>query len=125
MTVSNIVKVAAFAAIAFATAGLGSAQKGQGADGNPHGWDRMRRCDHAGYTPKCGLCEGYGGIPYGEEGCSGHGIGLDSQLTKPPLLSFLRLAGDDNDQITLTTCAPVANASDVDPKTLKRPIWSV
>jgi len=32
------------------------------ADGNPHGWSRQRRCDHAGYSPKCGPCEGLGGI---------------------------------------------------------------
>ena len=69
MTVSNVLKLAVFACIALASAGLGSAQKGQGADGNPHGWDRKRRCDHAGYTPKCGLCEGYGGIPYGKSDC--------------------------------------------------------
>jgi len=31
-------------------------------DGNPFGWDRLRRCDHAGYDPKCGACEGIGGI---------------------------------------------------------------
>jgi len=31
-------------------------------DRNPHGWDRKRRCDHAGYFPKCGPCEGIGGI---------------------------------------------------------------
>jgi len=35
------------------------------ADGNPHGWDRKRRCDEQDYSPKCGPCEGVGGIPYG------------------------------------------------------------
>lgn len=69
---------------------------GQGADGNPHNWDRKRRCDHTDYSPPCGPCEGYGGIP----------------------------TGDDNDQITLTTCSVVANASSIDPKTLKKPLWS-
>ena len=34
-------------------------------DGNPHGWDRKRRCDHTAYEPPCGACEGYGGIPTG------------------------------------------------------------
>ena len=29
-------------------------------DGNPHGWDRKRRCDHTAYEPPCGACEGYG-----------------------------------------------------------------
>lgn len=29
---------------------------------NPHGWDRLRRCD-ATYSPPCGACEGIGGIP--------------------------------------------------------------
>ena len=90
----NVVSV--FTLVGIALLSLGNAQKGQGADGNPHGWDRRRRCDHAGYTPKCGVCEGYGGIPY----------------------------GDNNDQITLTTCEPVATASDIDPATLKRPIWA-
>jgi len=56
-----------------------TAQLGQGADGNPHGWDRKRRCDATQYSPACGICEGYGGIPY----------------------------GDDNDEIHLSTCMPV------------------
>ena len=55
------------------------------ADGNPHDWDRRRRCDQIDYSPPCGICEGYGGIPY----------------------------GDANDQIHLTTCRPVLNASQV------------
>jgi len=37
------------------------------ADGNPHGWDRARRCDQQDYDPPCGPCEGVGGIPYGSE----------------------------------------------------------
>jgi len=32
------------------------------ADGNPHEWDRQRRCDHTDYDPICGPCEGVGGI---------------------------------------------------------------
>jgi len=43
---------------AFATALTADAQS----DGNPHHWDRLRRCDHTDYTPKCGACEGIGGI---------------------------------------------------------------
>merc|ERR1711990_1257992 len=66
------------------------------ADGNPHLWDRKRRCDQIGYTPACITCEGTGGIP----------------------------TGDENDKITLTTCSIVANASGVDPKTLIHPVWT-
>jgi hypothetical protein len=65
------------------------------ADGNPHHWDRMRRCDQTDYDPPCGACEGYGGIP----------------------------TGDENDEITLTTCSVVNNASGVDPSTLIKPKW--
>ena len=53
-------------------------QLGQGTDGNPHGWDRRRRCDAVAYDPPCGICEGYGGIPW----------------------------GDRNEEISLTTCRP-------------------
>jgi len=69
---------------------------GQGADGNPHNWDRTRRCDHIDYTPVCGGCEGIGGIP----------------------------TGDENSEIKLTTCSLVANASSIDPKTLIHPVWT-
>lgn len=64
-------------------------------DGNPHNWDRRRRCDRFDYDPPCGVCEGYGGIAY----------------------------GDENDEITLTTCKPVASAEEIDPASLKRPVW--
>jgi hypothetical protein len=65
--------------------GLGRAQRGQGQDGNPHGWDRRRRCDQTDYQPACGICEGVGGIAF----------------------------GDDNEDITLAACAPVTtNVSD-------------
>jgi len=57
------------------------AENGPGADGNPHGWDRRRRCDGTMYKPACGTCEGYGGIPY----------------------------GDKNEEITLSTCEPVTD----------------
>ena len=69
------------------------AQIGQGDDGNPHGWDRRRRCDHESYEPPCGVCEGYGGIP----------------------------TGDENDQIKLTTCEIVANKTEI--KAGVRPKW--
>jgi hypothetical protein len=44
-------------------------------DGNPHCWDRIRRCDGPnahpddgpGYTPACGACEGLGGPAWGDE----------------------------------------------------------
>lgn len=36
-------------------------------DGNPHNWDRKRRCDHFQYTPKCGACEGVGGIVWSDK----------------------------------------------------------
>jgi len=64
-------------------------------DGNPHEWDRQRRCDLFDYDPPCGLCEGYGGIP----------------------------TGDRNDQIQLSTCTPVATADEIDPETLIPPQW--
>merc|ERR1711988_1595027 len=62
-------------------------------DGNPHNWDRTRRCDQIDYNPPCGVCEGIGGIPY----------------------------GDKNDQYTPTTCTPVANKSAVTNPI--RPVW--
>jgi len=63
-------------------------------DGNPHGWDRQRRCDQDG-MPRCKLCEGIGGQAY----------------------------GDANADITMTTCTVVAEAKDVDPKTVAPPIY--
>ena len=65
------------------------------ADGNPHKWDRRRRCDQTDYSPPCGTCEGYGGVPY----------------------------GDKNDEIHLTTCEVVNNASAV--KDPVKPVWGV
>ena len=54
-------------------------------DGNPHGWDRMRRCDNEDYDPPCGLCEGVGGDVW----------------------------SDKNEDIKITACTPVANATDL------------
>jgi len=66
-------------------------------DGNPHGWDRVRRCDTFGYNPPCGICEGIGGIPF----------------------------GDKPDDYYPTGCTKVAGPSEIDPSTLKRPDWAV
>jgi hypothetical protein len=65
------------------------------ADGNPHGWDRRRRCDGEDYAIPCGLCEGYGGIPY----------------------------GDEPNDITLTRCEPIANASEINISSLAMPYY--
>ena len=54
-----------------------------------------RPTDHTDYSPACGACEGYGGIP----------------------------TGDANDEITLTTCEIVAQPEEIDPSTLIKPIW--
>jgi len=74
--------------------GASAQYTGQGADGNPHNWDRTRRCDHSQYSPKCGICEGVGGIP----------------------------TGDTNDAITLTSCEAAAEqpASEAE---LVPPVW--
>lgn len=79
------------AAIILAEAHVGIAQS----DGNPHNWDRNRRCDGIDYDPPCSICEGYGGIPH----------------------------GDENDQIKLTTCTPLKPASEIDPATVKPVQW--
>ena len=49
-------------------------------DGNPWGWDRKRRCDGDGYDPPCGICEGIGGLAW----------------------------GDPNEDIDITDCEPIA-----------------
>lgn len=76
---------------AAAVAALVGQVQGQ-ADGNPHNWDRKRRCDEQDYDPPCGICEGIGGMAW----------------------------GDENEQITLTTCEP---GPQVDVKSAKRPIF--
>merc|ERR1712232_892947 len=63
-------------------------------DGNPKGWDRNRRCDQD-QMPRCQLCEGVGG----------------------------RAWSDKNEDIDLTPCEIVANASEVDPKTVAPPLY--
>ena len=62
-------------------------------DGNPHKWDRKRRCDNDDYNPPCGLCEGYGGIPW----------------------------SDKVNDIKLTTCTPLAKPEEVDNSTIALP----
>jgi len=64
----------------FLVMGLAALLSGTSAqqDGNPHNWDRLRRCDWD-YDPPCKPCEGIGGIPH----------------------------GDENHKIDLTTCLPV------------------
>ena len=52
-------------------------------DGNPHNWDRKRRCDNVDYDPPCGLCEGIGGDVW----------------------------SDKNEDIKITACEPVAEAA--------------
>jgi len=49
-------------------------------DGNPHCWDRLRRCDGPnahpdggpGYSPSCGACEGIGGDAWGDKNAQIH-----------------------------------------------------
>jgi len=63
-------------------------------DGNPHGWDRKRRCDWD-YEPACRGCEGIGGIA----------------------------RSNAKDDIDLTTCKVVSEKSQVDEDMLVRPKW--
>ena len=73
--------------------GLGALVSSQ-SDGNPHGWDRQRRCDHTDYDPPCGLCEGIGGIVW----------------------------GDDNKDITITSCTPIMEAHEIE--NAPKPLWT-
>lgn len=63
-------------------------------DGNPHGWDRYRRCDQD-QMPRCQLCEGVGGHAY----------------------------GDKPDQYDPVTCAIVATPEQVNMSTVHWPIY--
>eukprot|EP00440_Ansanella_granifera_P011905 gb/GFBE01012938.1/.p1 GENE.gb/GFBE01012938.1/~~gb/GFBE01012938.1/.p1 ORF type:complete len:545 (+),score=134.79 gb/GFBE01012938.1/:1-1635(+) len=58
-------------------------------DGNPHGWDRKRRCDQD-QQPRCQLCEGVGGKAW----------------------------GDKNEEIELTPCVPLATPDKVNMSTV-------
>eukprot|EP00929_Paragymnodinium_shiwhaense_P021486 TRINITY_DN14005_c0_g1_i1.p1 TRINITY_DN14005_c0_g1~~TRINITY_DN14005_c0_g1_i1.p1 ORF type:complete len:545 (+),score=134.96 TRINITY_DN14005_c0_g1_i1:59-1693(+) len=64
-------------------------------DGNPKGWDRLRRCDQD-QMPRCQLCEGVGG----------------------------RAWSDKNSDIDLTPCEVVAEAKDVNMSTVAPPLYS-
>lgn len=57
-------------------------------DGNPHGWDRQRRCDNEFYSPPCGPCEGIGGL----------------------------VTSDAKKDIKITTCSVIALPSELDEK---------
>ena len=57
-------------------------------DGNPHNWSRKRRCDEGEYNPPCGLCEGVGGVAW----------------------------GDKESEIKITSCEPVASAEELTKK---------
>jgi len=63
-------------------------------DGNPHGWDRLRRCDQD-QMPRCQPCEGVGGHAY----------------------------GDRNDQIDLVDCEVVSLANETNMTTVHWPIY--
>jgi hypothetical protein len=63
-------------------------------DGNPKGWDIYRRCDQD-QMPRCQPCQGIGG----------------------------RAWSDKNEDIELTPCEVVANASDIDPKEVAPPLY--
>merc|ERR1719345_741596 len=73
-------------------------------DGNPHCWDRIRRCDGPnahpdggpGYGPACGACEGLGGPAW----------------------------GDKNEQIVLPKCSPLSSPGVNDTQPV-RPAWAM
>jgi len=64
-------------------------------DGNPHKWDRKRRCDQDYKDPPCGICEGIGGVAW----------------------------SDKNEDIKITTCTPLKTPDQVDMKTVTSPIY--
>lgn len=63
-------------------------------DGNPHGWDRYRRCDQD-QLPRCQLCEGVGGMAW----------------------------ADNNSDYTPSPCEIVATPSQVDKSTVAPPVY--
>jgi len=73
-------------------------------DGNPHCWDRLRRCDGPnahpdagpGYGPACGACEGLGGPAW----------------------------GDKNEQIVMPKCSVLASPGVNDTQPV-RPAWAM
>lgn len=64
-------------------------------DGNPHGWDRKRRCDQDYKDPPCGMCEGVGGVAW----------------------------SDKNEDIQLAPCKPLLKPEEVNMSTVARPIY--
>jgi len=64
-------------------------------DGNPHGWDRQRRCDQDYKDPPCGLCEGVGGVAW----------------------------SDKNEDIHLASCKILKRPEEVDKSTVAPPIY--
>jgi len=64
-------------------------------DGNPHGWDRKRRCDQDYKDPPCGICEGVGGIAW----------------------------SDKNEDIEIASCVPLKRPDEVDMATVAPPIY--
>jgi len=64
-------------------------------DGNPHGWDRQRRCDQDYKDPPCGICEGIGGVAW----------------------------SDKNEDIHLASCTPLKLPHEVDMSTVAPPIY--
>jgi len=64
-------------------------------DGNPHGWDRKRRCDQDYKSPPCGICEGIGGVAW----------------------------SDKNEDIHMTTCVPLKLPHEVDMSTVTWPVY--
>lgn len=63
-------------------------------DGNPHGWDRNRRCDQD-EMPRCKPCEGVGGVAW----------------------------SDKNEDITLTPCTVLALPDEVNRSTVAPPLY--
>lgn len=63
-------------------------------DGNPHGWDRQRRCDQD-QMPRCGICEGIGGMAW----------------------------SDKNEDIEFTPCTPLATPDKMDKSTVAPPLY--
>mmetsp|Transcript_10396 Transcript_10396/g.23516 ORF Transcript_10396/g.23516 Transcript_10396/m.23516 type:complete len:549 (-) Transcript_10396:370-2016(-) len=63
-------------------------------DGNPHGWDRKRRCDQD-QMPRCQMCEGIGGHAF----------------------------SDKNEDIDLTPCTPLQSPDEIDPATVAPPLY--
>ena len=100
-------------------------------DGNPHNWDRRRRCDQIDYDPP---------VEFGEvclvrtETQSDFPLLVRTEIfpllfrTETQKTIFISQGyggiptGDKNEQITLTTCEPAPNQP-TDPSKLIKPVW--